>query len=114
MVYTIDELKRRITPVAEKYELKSVYLFGSYARGTATDESDVDILVDREGSIVHGILIGGLYEDMQSAVDKEVDLITTQSLQEKSIYDFCPEFADNISKEKMQIYGRSKHTDFTT
>ena len=52
MVYTIEQLRERITPVAEKYQLRAVYLFGSYAKGEATDDSDVDILVDRTDSIV--------------------------------------------------------------
>lgn len=50
MVMTMDEIRERVVPVAEKYELKAVYIFGSYARGEATDDSDVDILVDRDGS----------------------------------------------------------------
>lgn len=42
MIYTIEEITERVRPVAEKYGLRSVYLFGSYARGDATEESDVD------------------------------------------------------------------------
>ena len=38
MIYTIEEIRRRIAPVAVRYHLKAVYLFGSYARGEATDE----------------------------------------------------------------------------
>ena len=49
MVYTIDEITARITPVAEKYGIPAVYLFGSYARGTATEDSDVDLLIDMTG-----------------------------------------------------------------
>ena len=50
MIYTIDEISSRIRPVAEKYHLKAVYLFGSYARGEARDDSDVDLLVDLSGA----------------------------------------------------------------
>ena len=42
MVYTIDEIRQIITPIAKKYGLPAVYLFGSYARGTANEDSDVD------------------------------------------------------------------------
>lgn len=48
MIYTAEEIRRRITPVAVRYRLKAVYLFGSYARGEATDESDIDLLIDTE------------------------------------------------------------------
>ena len=45
MVYTLDEIRRRVQPVAEKCHLKAVYVFGSYARGDAREDSDVDLLV---------------------------------------------------------------------
>lgn len=48
MIYTAEEIRRRITPVAVRYRLKAGYLFGSYARGEATDESDIDLLIDTE------------------------------------------------------------------
>ena len=48
MIYTAEEIRRRITPVAVRYRLKAEYLFGSYARGEATDESDVELLIDTE------------------------------------------------------------------
>ena len=56
MIYTIDEISSRIRPVAEKYHLKAVYLFGSYARGEARDDSDVDLLVDLSGADLSGFL----------------------------------------------------------
>ncbi len=40
MVYSLDEITRRITPVARAYGIRAVYLFGSYARNEATEESD--------------------------------------------------------------------------
>ena len=59
------ELKRRIAPIAKKYELCAVYLFGSYARNEAADTSDVDILIDRNGSRIRGMFeMGGLYNDL--------------------------------------------------
>lgn len=46
MVYTVDEIRDKIIPIAEKYNLSKVYLFGSYARGEADDDSDVDLAYD--------------------------------------------------------------------
>lgn len=48
MIYTAEEIRRRITPIAVRYRLKAVYLFGSYARREATDESYVELLIDTE------------------------------------------------------------------
>ena len=50
MIYTIDEISRRIQPVASAYGLRAVYLFGSYARGEATENSDIDLLIDTSGT----------------------------------------------------------------
>ena len=49
MVLTVDEIKERVKPVAEKYEIPVVYIFGSYARDEATNESDIDFLVGTTG-----------------------------------------------------------------
>ena len=45
MSNSIDEIRRIMTPIAEKHKIPAVYLFGSYARGTATADSDIDLLV---------------------------------------------------------------------
>ena len=50
MVYTIDDLRRIIAPIAEQYGLRAVYVFGSYARGEANADSDIDLLVDLTGT----------------------------------------------------------------
>ena len=49
MVYSIEELKQKIIPLAVKYNLPAVYPFGSYARNEATENSDVEIFkTDRD------------------------------------------------------------------
>ena len=104
MVYSVEELKRRIAPVAEKYGLREVYLFGSYARSEATEQSDVDILVDRAGSKVRGMFeMGGLYEDLRASVGKEVDLITTQTLEQSSTRQRTPLFVRNVQTERIRL-----------
>lgn len=45
-IYTIEDIKRAIGFVAPNYKVKQVQLFGSYADGLATEESDIDILVE--------------------------------------------------------------------
>ena len=52
MVLTVNELKTRIAPIAAQYGLKAVYLFGSYARNEATDDSDVDILTGQNAGML--------------------------------------------------------------
>ena len=46
MIYAVDEIARIVRPIAQRYGLRSVYLFCSYARGAATEDSDIDLLID--------------------------------------------------------------------
>lgn len=50
MIYSIYEIQQRIAPVAKQYGVKAVFLFGSYARGEAREDSDIDLLVDTSGT----------------------------------------------------------------
>ena len=105
MVYTVEELRSRIVPITSKYNIPAVYLFGSYARNEATEKSDVDILIDRQGSLIRGMFdMGGLYEELCAGVGKEVDLVTVQTLSQKSMQERTPWFACNLRKEMIPLY----------
>ena len=105
MVYTLDELREKIAPIAEKYRIPAVYVFGSYARGEATEDSDVDLLIDREGSKIRGLLdMGGLYNDLNEELRKEIGLVTAESLEEPDLHRRLPRFASNIKKDRRLIY----------
>ena len=104
MIYTIDELRDRIVPITQKYNIPAVYLFGSYARNEATDGSDVDILIDREGSSIRGMFdMGGLYTELQESIGKEIDLVTLQTLHQKSTKERTPWFVDNLEKDMERL-----------
>ena len=103
MIYTTEELREIIKPIAEKYSIPAVYLFGSYARGEATDESDVDILVQIHGSIIHGFMIGGLYNDLCEAIGKKVDMVTVDTLEDCYERERFPHFAENLERERVQV-----------
>ena len=77
MIYTIEQIRRIAAPIAAAYGVKSMRLFGSYARGEATEHSDVDLLIDR-GGLRSGFALGGLYADLRDGLRKELDLVTTQ------------------------------------
>lgn len=105
MVYTIEELKEKITPIARKYGIPSVYIFGSYARGEADDDSDVDVLFKREGSNIRGLVMGALYEDLLESLGKGVDLVTEEALEQHDSMNKTPWFYESVQKEKVKIYG---------
>jgi len=55
MQYTIEEIKDKLRPIFEERNVIRAVLFGSYSKGNATGESDIDIaaLVDDEMSILN-------------------------------------------------------------
>lgn len=106
MVYTLEELARRIRPVAEKYHLKAVYIFGSYARGEAREDSDIDLLVDLTGAELSGFFaLGGLYNDLEAALQKEIDLVTTEALEQPSSKMSDKLFREIVNQERRKIYA---------
>ena len=104
--YTIEEIKRRITPVAEKYRLAAVYLFGSYARGDATEKSDVDLLVDIRGTEIDSLFkLGGLYNELEAALETGIDLVTTDSMEQTTDRRSQMRFREEVERERMMIYA---------
>jgi predicted nucleotidyltransferase len=103
MVYTIDEIKERIRPVAEKYNLPAVYLFGSYARGEADESSDIDLMIDRTGTAVVGMFkLGGVFGELRDSLETEIDMITTDVFED----DNDKRFQYNVQKDMVCIYER--------
>lgn len=96
----------RIVPVARKYNLHAVYLFGSYARGEATADSDVDLLVDLAGTGLNSLLkLGGLYNELEEALAAPIDLITVDSLEEPTDRRSQLHFRDIVKRERKMIYA---------
>ena len=94
--YTIEEIKAIVEPIARKYGVEHVYLFGSYARGEATANSDVDLRVDK-GSLKGMFALCGLYTEIEKALHRKVDVLTTGSLEE--------DFLREIQKEEVLLYA---------
>ena len=77
-IYTIKEIKTIIKPILNKYGIFEVYLFGSYARGEARENSDIDIYCDK-GNIRTFIDQGMLEDELENALNKKIDIIFTSS-----------------------------------
>lgn len=98
-VYSIDEIKNIIAPIARRHGVEKVYLFGSYARGAATGSSDIDLCVDAPA--LRGLFaLGGLYADFEEALGKSLDLVTTNALRDHS----NEMFVENLRKDRVLIY----------
>lgn len=107
-MYTIEEIRKKITPIAEAHRLKSIWLIGSYARGEATENSDIDLLYDKEGSDITSLVkASAMYADITELFGIPVDLVSVKALKQS----ICPEatdiFVKNIEKDRVILYDRA-------
>ena len=94
-------MQERLADYFKTQPVLKAWLFGSYARGEETPQSDVDILFIPDKSQHFSLFtMGGMYEDLKELLGKEVDLIT-----EGGLMPFARESAD---RDKILIYERGK------
>ena len=106
MVYSVDEIRRRIAPVADAYRLHSVYLFGSYARGEARPDSDIDLLIDLSGTDIKGMFaLSALFMALEEALQKPIDLVTVSALMQKPQMPSEEDFRNTVLKERIELYA---------
>ncbi len=75
MILSLDQIANGVNKVAKDYPLKKVTLFGSYANGTCTDNSDVDLLAEFIKPNVSLLMLSALKYSIQDVLGKNVDLI---------------------------------------
>ena len=97
MRYTVDEIKEIVAALAAQYGADRIYLFGSYARGDADKNSDIDLRSDK--GAIRSLQLGGLAADLEDALGIPVDLIPTGSLDSK--------FLNSISDDEVLLYEAS-------
>ena len=72
-IYSIAEIRGLVTPLLVKYRASGASLFGSYARGEATPESDLDVIIDG-GPDFQPTDIFAIAEDLYESSGKRVDV----------------------------------------
>ena len=93
---TVDEIRTKVAKVCRKYDVKSAYLFGSYAKNTATADSDVDLIVDmpnmrRYKDYFH------FCEELEESLGTKVDVTSKEGM--------LPGFFELIKNDRVAIYG---------
>ena len=72
----LADIKDKITPIAQKYAVNQVEVFGSYANGTAKPKSDIDFLVEFSTPIPSIFKVMGFREELRKTLGIEVDVVT--------------------------------------
>ena len=94
-LYSINEISSLVSPVARAYGAERVVLFGSYARGDATRESDIDLRIDR-GRIKGFFQLAGFQRELEEKLSASVDVVTTGALDD--------DFLERIKNEEVVVY----------
>ena len=95
-VFTITDIKALVKPIAEKYNVDEIYLFGSYARDEADQNSDLDFLVFG-GQNFKLTMIFSLAEELRAILNKKVDVFEINEINRDS------EFYKTIMKERIRV-----------
>ena len=95
--YSLRQLEDIISPIARRFGVEKVSVFGSYSRSEADDQSDVDLLIEK-GGLRSLFQLSGFRLELEDALRLPVDLVTTESSDR--------EFLDRIAKESVVLYGK--------
>ena len=94
----LAEIKQIAEPACHKFEVKRLDLFGSLARGEASADSDIDLLVEFANPTMQlSKRFFGLLHYLEDTLDSKVDLLTVNSLKN-------PYFREQVLLEKVTIY----------
>lgn len=95
-ILTIDQIRKICSEIFKNYSVDYCYLFGSYAKGKATETSDVDLLVAMP---VDGMKFFELIELLREQLKKKIDLLDIAQLDNNSA------LVQEILKDGIKIYG---------
>ena len=89
--------------IAEYFKTQPVlkaWLFGSFARGEETENSDIDLLVDLDHSQAVGLRFFGMWRELEQLLGRNVDLVT-----ENGLADYARE---SVDRDKIMVYERAR------
>ena len=90
---TIDDLKKEISPLCEKYRIAYVDAFSSFARSKQTNSSDIDLIIEfskpRREKISTRFF--GFLHEVEDRFQRKVDLLTERSLKNPYLKDIVSE-----------------------
>ena len=98
-IFSVNEIKSELYPIFEGAPVYRAILFGSYAKGTPKENSDIDIVIDSRGELLN-MNFYGLLEDITTKLGKRVDLFELSELKNN------PAILAAIEQEGIILYDR--------
>lgn len=92
----VKEIKDICSKVFQNHDISYCYLFGSYAKGKAKENSDVDLLISTS---LKGLKYYGLVEELRLQLKKKVDVLDVNQLKDNI------SLIQEILKDGIKIYG---------
>lgn len=91
---SIEEIRHTVAPLAKEYGARKVSLFGSRARGDASNSSDVDILLEK--GAIKGLGVLDFQDELARRLGCPVDIVTTAGASER--------FLNKIKRDEVILY----------
>lgn len=82
-VYSINDIKKMLREILNNTDVQKAVLFGSYAKNTPTETSDIDILIDSNGKI-KGLKFFAIIDMIREKFNKDVDVIEKSEIDKNS------------------------------
>ena len=92
---TITKISEIVRPVLKRYDVTSADLFGSFARGEQTSQSDVDLII--KGGNVDGLRFFSLQNELGEALGRKVDLQLDEGQNNR--------FMEKIAQDRVTVYA---------
>lgn len=101
-IISVEQIREKVIPILRNYPVDKAILFGSYAKGEATNKSDIDLYIDTNGEL-RGLDFVGLLEILVDALGADIDLIDKSHIEPNS------PIIREIEDGGMVIYERSEY-----
>ena len=95
-----NDIKLSLSNYFQHQPVKRAWLFGSFARGEETENSDIDLLVDLDQTQSVGLRFFGMWRELEQLLGRNVDLVT-----ENGLADYARE---SIERDKIMVYERAR------
>ena len=95
-ILTTEQIRKSCKDVLDAYQVEYCYLFGSYAKGKATEQSDVDLLISTKET---GLRFYEMAERLRESLHKKVDLLDMKQLVNNET------LIHEMLKDGIKVYG---------